>query len=447
VIAVLIGLTDCSKFEKARTDSTETVPIGVVRETASLERRKPDAGIASVTGEDDFFPVRGNTVTDEPVWGKQMEYIEPHEGLSEEYADKRMVQVTAEKKELFAYEIADRIGNNMVDCDGRHYTVMQTDRSPWVSGYCVVVSDNNWLWTVTDIRSAAPIVLIGKDSRVYAVVGRQVLDITLPDAPAVYKDLEESPFYPDGEYQTHMPRDVEPPDVYVMDERILCVVQREFEDGVFPYYIVIETTDFSFEEYRDPGRAAFYGLSGYKAEAVKTENGWELHQSFGALTRIIDPFAPDGPAIIGLTGWPLEETDRYDSEIFSILGKWLLLQRNYNTRDFMYLNDEGNNVVLEVYKEDNGYKVEIKFPDRWKETDDSGTLSGHMLIADSYYGIYASFDDGRIGALSPGFEIIRPAPVTKSSLLYNGALEFCLGQNIWSFQRKEIIDEIIKKFE
>jgi hypothetical protein len=434
VIAVLIGLVaGGSKFEKARAASTEAVPVVVVPETASFERKEPDAGIAAVTGTDVFSFVRG--------------YIEPYENLSEEDSDKRMVQVTAEKKELLAYEIADRIGNNMVDCGGRHYTVVQTDRNPWVSGYCVVVSDDYRLWTVTDIKSAAPIVLIGKDSRIYAVVGRQVLDITLPDASFVHKDLEEGPFYPDGEYQTHMTRDVEPPDVYVMDEKVLCVVQREFEDGIFPYYIVIETTDFSFEEYRDPGRATFDSSSGYKAEAVKTENGWKLYQSWGwSFTRIIDPFAPGGPAIAGFTGSGVESNVDY-SEMPLVLGKWLMLKRNYNTWDFMYLDDEENNVVLEVYEDKGNYKVDIKFPAGWKDTDDSGTLSGHPVVAAPYYGIYISFDDGRIGALSPGFEIVRPAPTTKSGLLYNGALEFCIGQNIWDFQRKEMIDEIIKKFE
>jgi hypothetical protein len=173
----------------------------------------------------------------------------------------------------------------------------RTGQSPQY--YYIIKSDDLISWERTEIEHFGPIVLFGRENKIYAIVGYNILDVTDPDNIALYKRMPHSIFLPDGEiFDAHMTSDQSVIPIYEMDNYVFARIVRVFEAYTCHYYVIIDTNDFTFNLY-DISTLQDDGFH-YTEKVVKDETGWKLYRFTEDKTIVIDPFLNDGPGIINI---------------------------------------------------------------------------------------------------------------------------------------------------
>jgi hypothetical protein len=167
--------------------------------------------------------------------------------------------------------------------------------------YTIIKSKDLITWELTEIEHKGPILLFEKGSKVYALVGSEILDVSNPDDVFMVEKLARPALLPErGVSYAHSPYD-SIGICLVMDNFLFTKVARTIEYGHEEYFLLFNTSDYSFELFK----MDIAEISSATAEprlhipkAVKREDGWKFYWFGKKETYVIDPFLPGGPKII-----------------------------------------------------------------------------------------------------------------------------------------------------
>jgi hypothetical protein len=166
--------------------------------------------------------------------------------------------------------------------------------------YTVIKSKDLITWEPTEVEHNGPILLFERGSKVYALAGSEVLDVSNPDDVSMVEKLSRPALLPDrGVSYAHSPYD-RIGVCFVMDNFLFASVYRTIEYGHEEYFLLFNTDDYSFELFRmdiaeissDPEPHP------HKPKAVKRGDGWKYYWFGKKDSYVIDPFLPGGPKII-----------------------------------------------------------------------------------------------------------------------------------------------------
>jgi hypothetical protein len=163
--------------------------------------------------------------------------------------------------------------------------------------YTVIKSKDLLTWELTEIEHLGPILLFEKGSKVYALVGSEILDVSNPDGIRMVEKLSQPALLPDrGVSYAHSPYDSIGV-CLVMDNFLFTRVYRTIEYGHEEYFLLFNTDDYSFELFR-MDIAEIKDVLAYILKAVKRGDGWKYYWFGKKDSYVIDPFLPGGPKII-----------------------------------------------------------------------------------------------------------------------------------------------------
>jgi hypothetical protein len=166
--------------------------------------------------------------------------------------------------------------------------------------YALIKSEDLFTWELTELEHNGPILLFEKGTRIFALVGSEILDVSNPDGIRMVEKLSQPALLPDrGVSYAHSPYD-RIGICLVMDNFLFARVARTIEYGHEEYFLLFNTDDYSFELFRmeiaeissDPEPRP------HIPKAVKREDGWKYYWFGQKDSYVIDPFLPGGPKII-----------------------------------------------------------------------------------------------------------------------------------------------------
>jgi hypothetical protein len=165
--------------------------------------------------------------------------------------------------------------------------------------YTVIKSKDLLTWELTDVdEHRGPILLFEKETRIFALIGSEVLDVSNPDNVFLVEKLPQPVLLPDrGELFAHSSYDSISGMYLVMDDFLFIRLYRATEFSNEEHFLLFNINDYSFEISKID-IAEIKNVTTYLTKAVKREDGWKNYWFGIKVSYVIDPFLSGGPKII-----------------------------------------------------------------------------------------------------------------------------------------------------